>query len=187
MRPWAVVLGGAVSCGLCLAPQGRAAAREFEVLSVKDAGTMQDHGVTRGPDTFYTWKPPELRGTRFAADASLRGLVEFACLPLVTPYRQEAPDWMRIEYYKIDAITPAGTDLDGARAMLRSALAKRLGLQYHIADRETPIYYLVRGSGPLRLRPSTDPDTRRADLASRPGCCGSRLPTCRASQGSFPR
>jgi uncharacterized protein (TIGR03435 family) len=128
------------------------------VLSFKDAGTTEDHARHQGRDTFVTWKPPELRGVRFSADAPLPLIVEFACHPLVTPYRQETPDWMRFEYYKIDALAPAGTDLDGARAMLRAALAKRMALQYHVADRQTQIYYLARGSGPVKLTPSTGPD-----------------------------
>jgi uncharacterized protein (TIGR03435 family) len=65
---------------------------------------------------------------------------------------------MRFEYYQIDAIAPPGTSLDGARSMLRKALAERLGFQYHLSDRETAVYYLQRSTGPLKLLPSTEPD-----------------------------
>jgi uncharacterized protein (TIGR03435 family) len=57
------------------------------------------------------------------------------------------------EFYRIEAIAPAGTKLDEARAMLLKVLMNRLGLQYHMEERRTPVYYLVRGSGPLRLSP----------------------------------
>jgi uncharacterized protein (TIGR03435 family) len=132
--------------------------RQFEVVSFKYAGTIQDHMVRHGHNLTMSWKPPEFKGTRLSADASLGAIVEYACLPLVTRYRQEAPEWMRLEFYQVDAIAPAGTDLDGARAMLRTALARRLGFRYHLTRRETPVFYLVRGNGPLRLRQSVEPE-----------------------------
>jgi uncharacterized protein (TIGR03435 family) len=65
---------------------------------------------------------------------------------------------MNEEWYAVDAIAPAGTNEDGARAMLRTALVQRLGLQYHLADREKKILALLRGSGALKLLPSTEPE-----------------------------
>jgi uncharacterized protein (TIGR03435 family) len=43
--------------------------------------------------------------------------------------------------------------------MVRTALAQRLGLRYHIADQETPVYNLLRGDGKLRLTPAIEADT----------------------------
>jgi uncharacterized protein (TIGR03435 family) len=50
--------------------------------------------------------------------------------------------------------------------MLRTALAERLGFQYHLVDRQTPVYYLVRGSGALKLVPSTESEPEHGYLAS---------------------
>ena len=87
-------------------------------------------------------------------------ILQFAYSPLVKPWRLEGPQWVQHneEFYQIEAIAPAGTTIDGARAMLRTALAQRLGFQYHLVDRDTPIYALVRGTGELKLTPSTEPE-----------------------------
>jgi uncharacterized protein (TIGR03435 family) len=141
-------------------------AAEFEVISFKYAGTPMDHTTVQNGRHTTNWRPVEYKGLRLSADAPLRLIVEFACLPLFTPYHQEAPDWTRFEYYRIDAIAPSGTSLDGARTMLRKALTERLGFQYHLADRETPVYYLVRGGGPLKLTHATEPDPKAGSLQS---------------------
>lgn len=41
--------------------------------------------------------------------------------------------------------------------MLQTVLVERLGLKYHFEERQTTIYALVRGSGPLKLAPTTEP------------------------------
>lgn len=74
------------------------------------------------------------------------------------PFYCENPDWITQEWYAIDAIAPAGTTENDARAMLRTALADRLGLQYHLADREKKILALLRGSGAPKLLPLTEPE-----------------------------
>lgn len=133
------------------------AAPAFEVISVKHTGNMQDGGrMEGGRQYFRPIRRLEYKGVRLSGEEPLRSICTFAFSPLLTPFRSEAPDWMQSEYYQIEAIAPAGTTIDGARAMLRTALAERLGFQYHLADRETPVYTLLRGNGELKLARSTE-------------------------------
>ncbi len=55
---------------------------------------------------------------------------------------------MRAEFYQIDAIAPAGANSGEVRGMLRSALAERLGLRYHVVSRQVDVYYLEKGKKP---------------------------------------
>lgn len=153
------LLGLAADCGAQM-QKAAPAAPAFEVVSFRYAGRGWDHMSAKNGRNSMTWRPVEYKGIRLSGDAPIGSIIEFACSPLLKPYRQEELDWMRGEYYQIEAIAPAGTTLDGARAMLRRALAERLGFQYHLADRETPVYFLVRGSGSLKLKPSTGPEPK---------------------------
>jgi uncharacterized protein (TIGR03435 family) len=49
--------------------------------------------------------------------------------------------------------------------MLRTALAERLSLQYHLTKRETNVYLLVRGAGNLKLSPSIQPEPQSLQSA----------------------
>ena len=137
-------------------------APRFEVLSFKHTGNMRDGAVLRG-ERYYgrTTRPVELTGTRLSGEGPLNLILGFAFSPVVNPYWCQAPQWMNEEWYAVDAIAPAGTNEDGARAMLRTALAERLGLQYHLIDREAKVLALLRGSGALTLPPSTEPEPGR--------------------------
>jgi len=104
------------------------------------------------------WRTLRYTGARLSGEVPLDVILRFAFSSLVNPYYCEAPFWMNEEYYQIDAIAPAGATEENARAMLRTALAERLGLQYHVADKEKKILALLRGSGALRLLPSTEPE-----------------------------
>ncbi len=66
---------------------------------------------------------------------------------------------MDSEFYRIEAIAPVGTTEETARAMLRTALVERLGLHWKLVDREKSILNLLRGSGDLKLIPSTEAET----------------------------
>jgi uncharacterized protein (TIGR03435 family) len=105
----------------------------------------------------------QYNGLRLSGNTSLPTIIYFAFSNLVNPWQVEGPSWTNSgeELYSIDARAPAGTTLDGAREMLRTALAERWGLKYHFINKETPIYALVRGDGPLKLKPATgnEPDS----------------------------
>lgn len=71
--------------------------------------------------------------------------------------------------YDISAKVPGDgiPKLDDVRAMLRTLLAERFGLQVHREMREIPVYVLGTGKGPGKLVPaaSEDPCTVRTKLA----------------------
>lgn len=161
-EPYGIVMFVLLLLGLAVASSAQQSktspARTFEVVSLKSSGTWADHLKPVGDNHVFRWRPVEYKGVKLSCDCGLGQMVEFAYHPLLTPYRQETPDWMRDAFYAIDAIAPAGTTLDDARAMLRKVLAERMGLAYHVADRETPVFYLLPGKGSLKLVPSTEPE-----------------------------
>jgi uncharacterized protein (TIGR03435 family) len=138
------------------APQ---AAPVFEVVSFKHAGNARNGQRMEG-NTVFERAATRLgyNGVRLTGEEPLLFFIDFAYSPLLTPFQCEAPQWVTYneEFYRIEAIAPPGTSIDGARAMLRTVLVERLGFQYHLVDRDTPIYALTRGSGELRLPRSTE-------------------------------
>jgi len=152
-----VCLFAVAALGIAQTPLPSAPA--FEAVSIRSV-TMESHmSPMKNGDQAFTLRPVEFKGVRLSGDTSLSSYVEFACSPLLKPYRDEFPQSLvdrAHAYYQIDAIAPPGTTIDGARVMLRNALAERLGFQFHLTDREVPVYNLVRGSGELKLAPATD-------------------------------
>jgi uncharacterized protein (TIGR03435 family) len=128
----------------------------FEVVSFKDAGTSLDH---MAGDPNSRMRRLEFKGNRLRGEDGLFSLMEFAFSPLIGPLREDSIEpinSIRGKWYSIEAIAPVGTTLDGARAMLRRVLAERLGLRYHLGERQDPAYFLVRGAGRPKLVTSTD-------------------------------
>ena len=72
-----------------------------------------------------------------------------------------APDWIGSERFDIVATLPAGATPAQVPEMLQSLLAARFGLKVHSEKREFPVYALVLGKTPLKLKeapPETDAD-----------------------------
>lgn len=138
--------------------QAPGAPPRFEAISLKYIGPPMG-GAPPSNGASSPMRSVDYKGNRLSGSASIWPIIAFACADLVTPYRQE-PNGRGIpmELYQIEAVAPPGTSLETARAMLRAALAERLGFQYHIADRETPVSFLERGSGPLKLVSAADFD-----------------------------
>lgn len=139
------------------------AAPAFEVISIKSSSVAAQE--QRVANNTLRFRQMEFKGNRLTGDTVLFEIIQFASPDLMVDTRK-APDRRLAEAYQIEAIAPAGTTLDGVRAMLRTALAERLGLQYHGADREEPVFYLVRGNGPLKLLPATEPDPKGGPIQS---------------------
>jgi uncharacterized protein (TIGR03435 family) len=95
----------------------------------------------------------------------LSNVIEFACGPLVEPFRWVGLEDRRDDYYLIEAVAPLGTTIDQARGMLRRALAERMGFRYHIENRREDVLLLVRGPGPLKLVASTPGDSKKGTVA----------------------
>jgi len=124
----------------------------FEVVSFKHTGNMLQGGRIEGGRQ-YTRPMRALRyqGVKLSGEVPLAGIIWYAL-----PWRNEGPQWINEEYFQIEAIAPAGTTREGTKAMVQTVLAERLGLKYHVVDRDTPIYALVRGPGELKLMPSSE-------------------------------
>jgi uncharacterized protein (TIGR03435 family) len=69
------------------------------------------------------------------------------------------PDWMASTRFDVDAKLPAGSKAEQIPDMLQSLLAERFALKQHREQKEMPMYALVVGKAPLRLKESgRDPD-----------------------------
>ncbi len=142
----------AVAASLILAPAtGSAQDRlEFEVASVKPFSVRQ----TDAPVTL---------GARIdGAQARLVGLTMRDLLAMayrVKIYQLSGPDWMVSERYDINAKMPAGVSPDKLPEMTQSLLSDRFGLKVHREKKEMPVYALLIGKPPLRLKDSVvDPN-----------------------------
>lgn len=70
------------------------------------------------------------------------------------------PDWTASERFEISAALPPGTGQAQLREMFQSLLAGRFQMKVHQEKKELPVYALVQGKGPLKLKESTeDADT----------------------------
>jgi uncharacterized protein (TIGR03435 family) len=69
------------------------------------------------------------------------------------------PDWTASERFDISATLPAGSKTDQLPEMFQALLADRFHLKLHTEKKEFPIYALLVGKGPLRVKESPpDPD-----------------------------
>src|ERR1035437_9428341 len=97
------------------------------VVALKHTGNLQDGGRYEGGRTYVRpYRSLQYRGVKLSGEMPLDFILQFAYSPLVKPWRLEGPQWVQHneEFYQIEAIAPAGTTIDGARAMLRTALAQ---------------------------------------------------------------
>src|ERR1022692_1358288 len=106
---FSLVLLGYATAGSAQTQKITSRVPSFEIVSFKDSGPPMSHMGVQNGRTTMTWHPIEFKGVRLSCDAPLVHIIEFAFSPLLTPYRQEAPEWTRMEYYKVDAIAPTGT------------------------------------------------------------------------------
>jgi len=130
----------------------------FEVVSFKHTGNMNDGArIENGRKYYRSPRRLEYKGRKLSGEDILVSLFQFAFSPLIHPWQFKGYPWMNEEYYEIQAIAPGGTTLDGARMMLRNVLTERLALQYHLDDRETPVYFLTRNGGQLKVPLASEP------------------------------
>lgn len=77
----------------------------------------------------------------------------------VRPSQVIGPDWMSTARFDVDAKLPAGSTPAQLSDMLQALLSERFALKQHREQREMPMYALVIGKPPLRLKESArDPD-----------------------------
>ena len=122
--------------------QAQHAKPEFEVASVHPTPPSQEHGMSLA----------------LKLDASQ---VRVIALPLrdiiatayrVRPYQITGPDWITTTPFDISAKMPGGATIRQVPDMLQALLADRFGLVFHREKKDLPVYALVVGKGPLKLR-----------------------------------
>src|SRR5579862_6124396 len=74
-----------------------------------------------------------------------------------------APDWIASARFDINATIPAGVSPSQIPEMLQALLADRFGLKQHREKRDIPVYALVVGRPPLKLKENSDTDDGQAD------------------------
>jgi uncharacterized protein (TIGR03435 family) len=118
---------------------------EFEVASVKPFTIGQPDG-------------PVTLGARIdGAQARLVGLTMRDLLAMayrVKIYQLSGPDWVANERYDINGKIPPGVSPEKLPEMTQSLLAERFGLKVHREKKEMPVYVLLMGKPPLRLKDS---------------------------------
>jgi len=120
---------------------------EFEVASVKPFSIAQnDSSVTLGA---------RIDGAQVRmVGLTMRDLLGTAYKTKV--YLINGPEWIATERYDINAKLPAGVSPEKLPEMLEALLRERFGLRVHKEKKETPVYALLLGKPPLKLKESPD-------------------------------
>jgi len=138
-------LNALIAAALALAPFAARAQEklEFEVASVKPFSVTQtDAAVTLGV---------RMDGAQVRmVGLTMRDLLGTAYRKKV--YLITGPDWIATERYDINAKIPAGVSPDKLPDMLQSLLSDRFGLKVHREKKDTPVFALVIGKPPLKLK-----------------------------------
>jgi uncharacterized protein (TIGR03435 family) len=141
---WAAVLSVLISTGL--SAQTPPTKVEFEVASVRPFSITQVDGgsVTLG----LRMDGAQTRITGL----TMRDLLGMAYR--VKLYQLNGPEWMAMERYDINAKLPAGVSPEKLPEMVQALLNDRFGIRLHRESKEMPVYALVVGKPPLRLKDS---------------------------------
>jgi uncharacterized protein (TIGR03435 family) len=130
---------------------------EFEVASVHATPPSQEHGMSLA----LKFDASQVR----VIALPLRDII--AAAYRVKPYQIGGPDWIVTTPFDISARMPAGGTIRQIPDMLQSLLVDRFGLVFHREKKDLPVYALLAGKGPLKLRAvATDSETSSTDGAS---------------------
>jgi bla regulator protein blaR1 len=134
------------------------ATRTFDVASVK---------VNRSGETAWRLGPPN-QGTESIYNLELRKIV--ASSFRIQDKMVFGPDWMDNIRYDIQAKGSPTANSPEVWEMMRSLLAERFQLKYHIETREIPAYVLVVGRGGHKLVKGEDGECAEAIKAGKATC-----------------
>ena len=123
---------------------------EFEVATVRPFSIAQTDGaVTLGA----TFDRAQVR----IIGLTMRDLLSMAYR--VKAYQINGPDWIATERYEITAKMPSGVSPEKLPEMVQSLLNERFVLRVHRDRKEMPVYALLVGKPPLKLKDSVvDPN-----------------------------
>ena len=89
-------------------------------------------------------------------------------------YQVIGPEWMTTEKFDVSAKLPTGSTPSQIPEMMQSLLADRFGLRLHRDKKDLPVYAVVIGKPPLRLKESViDPDAPVSQAAVNIAASGS--------------
>ncbi len=135
--PGALAAAGAFVAITAMAVLGQTARPQFEVISIKPAGSAEAPIIRSLPG-------------QLTASASLRALMQGAYD--VQPLQiVGGPEWIGSEQYEVDAKAAGNPDRAQTLLMLQSLLEDRFQLRVHRESREMPVYALVAGRQGLQL------------------------------------
>jgi uncharacterized protein (TIGR03435 family) len=126
---------------------------EFEVASVRPSPESRPEQVTVG----LRMDGSQARIAFFA----MRDYVGMAYR--VKTYQVSGPDWIATERFDVNAKLPPGANASQIPEMLQAFLADRFQLKIHHEKKDLPVYALIAGKGPLKLK-----ETANAAAAGEP-------------------
>ena len=122
----------------------------FEVASVKHSQPIAGPVINGGSALRMDNAQAELRNLTLAV------IVQIAYrLP---PDQIKGPSWLQDDQWDIIGKLPAGSSSKQVPEMLQRLLAERFKILTHYKDKVLPVYDLVLGKGPLRLKESAGSD-----------------------------
>lgn len=142
-----------IAGGLCWAQNASGPKPAFDVVSIKNSGTLVPGRIPHGIC--------QLKGTRVMCDQELGVIIRIAYH--VETWGYSAPQWVENEFYEVNAVVPEGTQEAAKDLMLQTMLERRLGLTYHREDRQLPIYALTVAKGGAKLAAPLTPKPGEAD------------------------
>lgn len=139
------------------------AAPTFDVVSVKDLGSILPVGFTPGERSrlMDVIQPFRYTPGRVTCSLPLRSIVAEAFA--LRQWQIYGPGWLEdLEFYQIAATMPPNTRRDQAQLMLRTMLVERFGLRFHYGKKPTSVYALVVDKGGAKLQAAA-PNSRPYD------------------------
>ena len=141
---------------ILLACPAFAQAPQFEVATVKPSAPGPEQQVKVGV---------HIDGAQIrVVGLTLRDYVGIAYRTKVA--QVSGPDWTANDRFDISATLPAGSTTAQLPEMLQALLADRFGMKVHKEKKEFPVYALLPGKGPLKLKerpPDSDGDADKDD------------------------
>src|SRR5690242_11375441 len=131
--------------------QASPARLEFEVASIRPS---QPNGPER-VDIGVHLDGSQVRIASF----SIRDFVGMAYR--LKPYQIAGPDWTASERFNLNATLPAGSASSQIPEMLQAFLTERFQIKTHREKKDLPVYAVVLGKLPLKLKetPSGEPES----------------------------
>ncbi len=117
---------------------------EFEVASIRPSASSNTDRVNVG----LRIDGAQLHCNYF----SLRDYIALAYD--VRDYQVSGPDWLTAQRFDVSATLPSGSKRDQVPGMFVALLAERFRMQAHRESKEFPVYALVLGKGPLKMKES---------------------------------